>query len=75
MHGSKSGTRSIREKAVKNTHRMQHDKGICSRIDWVSADFVTEWETQHLYDTKSLIDITMLYDLEPVGLMEKLEKL
>ena len=72
---AKAARESFGKKLSKlHTERNKTKEFVAESIG-VSVELVTEWENGlSLPDTKSLIDITMLYDLEPVGLMEKLVK-
>ena len=73
---SKAAREAFGKKLLKIRTEHNMTKEFVAESIGVSVDLVTDWENAlSLPDTKSLIDITMLYDLEPVGLMEKLAKL
>ena len=72
---AKAARESFGKKLSKLRTERNKTKEFVAESIGVSVELVTEWENGlSLPDTKSLIDITILYDLEPVGLMEKLVK-
>ena len=73
---AKAAREAFGKKLLKIRTECNMTKEFVAESIGVSVDLVTEWENGvSLPDTKSQMALTNLYDLEPVGLMEKLAKL